>query len=108
MFKNLSDKKINFSLIVPAKLKDYLIKLNFVSTDNQFMFLGTGDIVLPLIFTISCLHSGWRTALFAGAGSIFGFILLYTIFINQKDKNPMPGLPPLVLGCLLGYFLSFI
>ena len=108
MFKNLSDKKVNFSLIVPINFKSYLIKLNFVSTDNQFMFLGTGDIVIPLIFTISCLNLGWRTALFAFAGSILGFILLYTIFINQKEKNPMPGLPPLVLGSLFGYLLSFI
>jgi presenilin-like A22 family membrane protease len=106
MFKGLAESKVYFILIIPQTFKDLFKNIKFVSPQIDFMFLGTGDIALPTIFIVSCLQINLLTSLITGA--ILGFILLYIIFVTQKDKQPMPGLPPIVLGTLLGFLAAQI
>lgn len=108
MFKGLAENKVYFSLIIPQTFRGLFKKINEVSPQTEFMFLGTGDLAIPAIFTISCLKIGLSASLGACLGSVFGFIFLYILFIIQKDREPIPGLPPIILGCLIGYMISFL
>ncbi len=108
MFKGLAENKVYFSLIIPQNFKGIFKKISEVSPQTEFMFLGTGDLAIPAIFIIACLKISLLTSLWAGLGAVLGFIFLYILFVTQKERAPMPGLPPIILGCLLGYLISFL
>jgi presenilin-like A22 family membrane protease len=108
MFKGLAESKVYFTLIIPQNFKDLFKKMKFVSPHVDFMFLGTGDIALPAIFVVSCLQIDLMTAFITGVGTILGFVFLYIIFVTQEKRRPMPGLPPIVMGTLLGFLISFL
>ena len=108
MFKGLAEEKVNFSLIIPHSFQGLFKKIKEVSPTTEFMFLGTGDMAIPAIFVVSALRISLLTSLLTALGAVLGFVLLYVIFVSQKDREPMPGLPPLVLGALFGYLISFL
>lgn len=108
MFKGLAESKVYFTLVIPHTFNDLFKKMQFVSPNIDFMFLGTGDIALPAIFIVSCLQINLLTSLITALGSLFGFILLYIVFITQKEPKPMPGLPLIVLGTLAGYLVALL
>lgn len=108
MFEGLAESKAYFAFIIPQNFQGLFKKINTVSPATEFMFLGTGDLAIPAIFVVSCLQINILTSLFTGLGAILGFILLYIIFITQKERKPMPGLPPIVLGTLLGFIAAQI
>ncbi len=108
MFHGLAESKVYFTIIIPQKYHGLFLKLKTVSPETEFMFLGTGDLAIPAIFVVSCLQISLLTSLITGLGAILGFIFLYIIFITQKERHPTPGLPPIVLGTLLGFLLAQI
>jgi presenilin-like A22 family membrane protease len=108
MFRSLIEKRVYLSLIIPQNFKGIFKKIKEASPQTEFMFLGTGDLAIPAIFITACLKISLLTSLLVGLGSVFGFILLYVLFVSQKERQPMPGLPPLILGCLIGYLISFL
>jgi presenilin-like A22 family membrane protease len=108
MFKSIAEKKVHFSIIIPQNFKGLFKKLRKVNHTTEFMFLGTGDIALPAILVVSSLRIGVRTSLITALGAIVGFLILYTLFITQENRKPMPGLPAIVFGTVVGYLLSFI
>jgi len=108
MFKGLAESKVYFTLIIPQTFRELFKNMNLVSPNVDFMFLGTGDIALPAIFIVSCLQINLLTSLITALGTVLGFIFLYIIFVTQKEKQPMPGLPPIVLGTLLGFLAAQI
>jgi len=108
MFRGLAERQVYLSLIIPQNFKGLFKKVKEASPQTEFMFLGTGDLAVPAIFIASCLKFGLRTSLLVALGAIIGFIFLYILFVTQKERAPMPGLPPIILGCLLGYLISFL
>ncbi|MCX6744418.1 MAG: presenilin family intramembrane aspartyl protease [Candidatus Parcubacteria bacterium] len=106
MFQRLAESKAYFTIIIPQNYHGLFRKIQTVSPETEFMFLGTGDLAIPAMFVVSCLQINLLTSLITGLGTIFGFILLYIIFVTQKERRPMPGLPPIVLGTLLGNLLA--
>jgi len=108
MFRGMAEAKVNFSLIIPHSFSGLFKKIKEVSPSTEFMFLGTGDIAIPAIFAVSALRISAHTSIFSALGALFGFVLLYAIFVSQEKREPMPGLPPLVFGTLLGYLISFL
>lgn len=108
MFKGMAEKKVHFALIIPSEYKGLFNKVKDVIPQTQFMFVGTGDIAIPAIFIVTCLKINLLTSLITALGAIMGFIFLYILFVTQKERAPMPGLPPIVLGTLLGFLISFL
>ena len=108
MFRGLAESKVYFTLVIPQNFSGLLKKINTVSPEKEFMFLGTGDIAIPAIFVVACLKINLLTSLITAAGAVMGFIFLYIIFITQIKKKPMPGLPPIILGTFVGFLISFL
>lgn len=108
IIKPMIESKTVFGLIVPSKLKNFFLPLKEVKVSNskeRFFLLGSGDLILPVIFSTSfagesILKSG-IVAFFTILGLIFGFF----IFL-KFEKRSMPGLPPLALGGILGYLFT--
>jgi len=108
MFSGMAKANVHFSLIIPFNFKGLLQKTKNVSPLTEFMFLGTGDVVLPAILVIASLKINIFTSLMVALGAILGLIVLHIIFILQKERAPMPGLPPIVLGSLLGFLAGLL
>ncbi|MBD3359670.1 MAG: hypothetical protein GF365_03115 [Candidatus Buchananbacteria bacterium] len=108
MFSGIAKAKVHFSLIIPQSFKSLFKKTKTVSPSIEFMFLGTGDLALPAILVVSSLKISQLTALLTALGAVCGFVFLYILFITQKKRAPMPGLPPIILGTLLGFLAYFL
>lgn len=108
MFTGMLEQRVFFTIIIPQDIRGLFKKMSTVSPSVEFMFLGTGDIALPAIFVVSCLQISLITAYITALGTLLGFIFLFILFVTQKEKQPMPGLPPIVLGTLLGFLFSQI
>ncbi|MFC1599035.1 presenilin family intramembrane aspartyl protease [Patescibacteria group bacterium] len=108
MFKGLAEAKVHFSLIIPETFRGLFTKVKEVNLGSEYLFLGTGDLAIPAIFVISSLKISIVTAFYTSIGAILGLILLYTLFVIQEHRQPMPGLPPIIMGSLLGYLISFL
>lgn len=106
MFRGLAESKVYFTLVIPQNWHGLFRKIKTVSPETEFMFLGTGDLAIPAIFVVSCMQISLLTSLITALGAILGFVFLYIIFVTQKSKEPMPGLPPIVLGTLVGFLIA--
>ncbi len=108
MFKSLSGKGVLLALIIPFKLKNFLLKTKKAKIGKDFLVLGTGDLAFPLIFAISCLRINLMTSLFVIAGAIFGLIIIFFLLLNQDERKAMPALPPIAFGSILGFVIALI
>ncbi len=65
--------------------------------------LGTGDLVIPAMLSVSALKFGAFPNIAAGfaaaLGSVFGLLLLF--YILEKRRGYLPALPPIVFASLL-------
>jgi len=109
LFKGMAKRGAVLALVVPKNFSLWLKKFEIIKLENknEFIFLGTGDLALPVFFAISALSSGIEFSLFIIFGAIIGFIVNHIIFINQKEKKPIPALPAIALFSILGYIVSF-
>lgn len=107
MFKGLLEKGVIFALIIPEKPKQIFVRLTEVKPGQGFFFLGSGDLILPSLFVASAAREGLEFALGAMAGSIVGLVGTDLLFRLGKGR-PMPALPPIALGTLLGFFVVVI
>ena len=95
-----------FGFIIPAKLSGFKEKLSVVRPGENFMILGSGDIVLPLILTASLARSSFWQAMAVAVFSVFGLLLTHLIFVNQKERRPMAALPPIAALSIVGYLIT--
>lgn len=112
MAKAMIEKHLIFGFIIPEK-----IKYNFWGVEKAkpglpagrhgtgVVFLGGGDVGLPLFLVANVAASNVIQGLIMAAFAVLGMILSYYLFISQKLRKPMPALPPISMMCILGYFL---
>jgi len=106
MFKGMLQRGVIFSIIIPTHIKNWIVDLKKVKTREGFMFLGTGDIALPMIFAAAALKTGLISSIFIILGALIGVLSLHVLFAIQKRKAAMPALPPIALFSILGYLIS--
>jgi len=107
--KSMLRGKVFFAMILPDKPNNLAVRISDVELKKGFSFLGTGDMVLPALFTVSVASTqGLAAAIPVIAGSVSGLLITNAIFLWQKFKKPMPALPPIVLGCIAGYVITLI
>ena len=108
MFRGLIERGVIFALILPVKASWLGRSLKEVKPGEDFMLLGTGDLALPGLFVASLVRENVTWAIFAAFGAMLGFILMNIIFANQAQKRPMPALPLIAAGAVLGFVVAFV
>lgn len=106
MFKELVQRGVIFALVLPTKWREWLSDLGKVKPGKEFMFLGTGDLIMPLILAVSVISYGLESVAWVVGGSLVGVVILHTLFVSQVKRAPMPALPPIALFSVLGFLLS--
>lgn len=108
MAEAMVENKAIVGLIVPREASDFCLDLNKTPIKGNFLILGGGDIVFPLILVVAMLEKGLLPALIVALFALLGLLAVFLIFIFQKIQKPMPALPPLALFCVIGYFIGKI
>ncbi len=109
LFKGMAKKGAVLALIIPKNFSKWLNKFEIIRSENknEFIFLGTGDLALPLLFAVSAFSLGIQFSLAIIFGAIVGFIADHLIFVTQKEKKPIPALPAVAFFSIMGYFIGF-
>lgn len=107
MFKGLLERGVIFALILPERFRLQFSHLREVKPGEGFFFLGTGDLALPTMFVVSAFVADSILGVGAALGSIAGLVLTDLIFAWGR-RRPMPALPPIALGTIVGFTLAFI
>lgn len=106
MAEGMIASKAIFGFIIPAKLSGFKEKLSAVQPGEDFMILGSGDIVLPLLLTVSIARVSFWQAIIVAIFSLFGLFLTHLIFVNQTIRRPMAALPPIAALSIIGYLVA--
>ncbi len=108
LFKGMAKKGVILALVIPNKLSLWLNKFEIIRPDNkdEFIFLGTGDLALPLFFAVSTFSSGPIFFISIVLGATIGFLADHLFFVTQKEKKPIPALPLVAFFSILGYFMA--
>lgn len=78
-----------------------------VRPGEEAAILGTGDLVLPNILAVSAWRFfGPAAGLLAAGGAVGGLFITNWLFFSQKERRPMPALPPIAAGAIAGFLLS--
>lgn len=105
MFRALTSHGVVLAFVLtPLRLRD-LFGLG-AQPPVRGMFLGTGDVALPAMLAAAALRVSPVSAAAVLAGAAAGFALMFMLFLAQPKRAPMPALPPIALGAVLGYLLS--
>ncbi|MGC9049240.1 MAG: presenilin family intramembrane aspartyl protease [Patescibacteria group bacterium] len=116
MFKGLAERGVIFALIIPAKIKNLFQSIPEIKPGSEFLFLGTGDLALPMIFVISAFRSScdsWSNSckfailppILIILGTLLGIVFINLVMMG-KERKPLPALPPLAIGAILGFLIS--
>jgi presenilin-like A22 family membrane protease len=97
-----------FGFIIPQKIGGLREKTTRITPGEQFMVLGSGDVVLPLILITSLVRQSIDRALVVLVFSLLGLLLMNLIFTNQKIRRPMAALPPIAIMTITGYLIVLI
>lgn len=98
--------RVFFAMIVPDRAAGFATPLEEVGKRPGHSFLGTGDLTLPAMLVASAAHASWSSAAYVGLGAIIGLATVNFIFISQRVRRPMPALPPIALGAIIGHLAA--
>ncbi|MBN2251427.1 MAG: hypothetical protein JW724_05065 [Candidatus Altiarchaeota archaeon] len=77
-----------------------------IPVGNRVLGLGTGDLAIPLVFTVAVLRDYTITqALITSIGGLIGLLALFFYILNKKDMV-LPALPPITAGLVMGYVVA--
>lgn len=107
MFKGLMEKGVIFAVIIPEDPRLLFKRMKDMAQGEGFFFLGTGDLAIPSFFVASAARENLGLGIGAAIGAIVGLFFTDLIF-TWKGKRPMPALPPIALGTILGFFVAIL
>jgi len=111
MAKALTERPSAFTVAAPPNLKALTytsFKKSRKKAKKIHVFqLGVGDMVMPLMFSVSVLN---RFSIINSLGAILGstLALLGLIYFMSKKPRPLPALPFITFGTFAGFILSFM
>jgi len=110
MAKEVAKVPTSFALSMPHKFKKpvvFKVGKRKVKKKYHVFQLGSGDLVIPLIFSSSVLatFSLWN-ALLTILGS--GAALILIIYFATKKRQPLPAIPLISVGTLAGFLISLV
>lgn len=91
-----------------TNVKDKMPLFFTIPVGKKAIGLGTGDLAIPLVFSVSVLRDyGINHAFFTVAGGLLGLISLF-FYISGKRGIALPALPPIATGLILGFLIGLI
>lgn len=108
MFKSLLSKGVMLAIVVPAQVSGLTQKMKDVQPGKGVMMLGTGDIAFPLMFAVAAMKISLTAAIGVVIGAWVGLLAIYILLSAQRERKPMPALPPIAVGCLIGFLISVL
>ena len=106
MAKEMIEKKVILGFIIPKELKFFKDNFKNIKIGGNFMILGGGDVVFPGLLAASVIPSGIYKSLIIVLFSLVGCFFSYWLFSTQKEKNPIPALPPIAFFSIVGYLIT--
>lgn len=108
MAKTMIEEGVVMGLAIPKELKGFSDKMNGIKMGERHLILGGGDIVGPLILSVSVINQGIVHSVLVGVFSLFGIVFTLFIFSLQKKRKAMPALPPIVFFSIIGYLINLL
>lgn len=105
MAKSMIESKVIFGFIIPEKIKYNFLGVEKAKPGEGIVFLGGGDIGLPLLLVANAAHTDIVQGAILAIFAILGMAFSYWLFISQKFRKPMPALPPISMMTIIGYLL---
>ncbi len=93
-------RQASFALFIPDRFRNYHAMISQVQPGSGFMILGGGDVILPMILSISLLRVNMGAALASIGGMLVGITLNHFLIVTRH--HPIPALPLITIGALLG------
>lgn len=88
-------------LIVPASVKTLFAPISSTIHQADSVFLGAGDLILPITLVARASAFGWWQPFVVMLGALIGFAVLGW----RKSLKPFPALIPLGFGVCIPYFI---
>jgi presenilin-like A22 family membrane protease len=107
LMKEVASRGALFALVFTGRPRDLVANVRDITPKAGFYFLGSGDVVVPAMIAVSALQISEAAALGAALGSFVGFAFTQVIFFSQSVRRPMPALPPIATGAILGMLLVY-
>lgn len=108
MAKAMISGRAIFAMIFPEHWQGFKSHLNEAHPGEGFMMLGTGDFVFPFIMAASAYAISPIATWLVFSFALIGLLLMHLIFVSQKNRRPMPALPPLAAFAILGFLIATI
>ena len=105
MAKAMVESNAIVGLIIPSNTKNFTKDISEVQPGGKFLIVGGGDVVFPLILCVSFVPVSMIKALIMIGFSLLGLGFSFWVFTSQKIKKPIPALPPITLGAVIGYLV---
>ena len=107
LFKGMAERGAVLALVIPKSFFLWKNKFSIIKAENrsEFIFLGTGDIALPLFFAASAFVDGIKFSVAIILGAVIGLIADHIIFVTQKEKRAIPALPMIAFFSIAGYIV---
>lgn len=88
-------------LIVPDRVRSLFSPISKIIQEPGSVFLGAGDLILPMTLVARSAVFGWWQAEVVATGALIG----YAILGFRKSLKPFPALVPIGLGACIPYFI---
>jgi len=95
------------ALIIPPDILGFRENLNEVKPGGRFFILGGGDIAFPLLLVTSLISQGILDSVVVAIFALFGLLVSFSLFLSQKQRQPIPALPPIALFSIIGFIITF-
>lgn len=106
MARSMLETGVVMGLVLPQGASGFLQDVRRVKPGENFIILGGGDIIFPLLFSVSMLSRGIPDALIVAFFSLLGLAVSFAFFILPKKREPIPALPPIALFSIIGYIIT--
>ena len=108
MAKAMLESRAILAIVIPPNIFGFRESLEKIQPGGKFLILGGGDIAFPLIFSVSLIPSGIFNSLIVALFSLIGLFASFWFFTKQKERKPIPALPPIALFSIIGYLITKI
>ena len=79
-----------------------------IPVGERTLGLGTGDLAIPLVFSVAVLKDYSMTAaIITCLGGLAGLLALF-LYITKKKDVVLPALPPITAGLIIGYGIAIL